>query len=1285
MSKVVKFEEQQFNRIFPFYILINQDLIVVSSGKTLEKIFPERKTKKFQENFIISRPRLEQVNFNSISSLVNQMLIIECCNPPRTILRGQLELLKETNQLLFIGSPWYNSIEQVVESKLSLNDFAIHDPMIDLLHVLKTQEIATDDLKHLLSTVNKQKEKLRNAAKEIQDIALFPTQNPDPLIRIDTAGNILVENPTAEKLTEFIYEGIQYSKIDFWKKLASTLNPNAEREVVEAISNNKAYSFVIKSLPQHGYYNIYGRDITEQKKNEEQINLLALVASANENGVLFTDYKGRIFYVNDGYLKLTGFDFDDVKGYNPISIGRSPFTDKEAIREMMQAFIAGKSFNIELIHTRKDGSWFWSRTKGQPTFDNKGNISGYFSMIEDITLEKEKENQLNILSSIAAENTNGVVISDKEGKIEWVNKSFEDMTGYSLHELKGTKPGKFLQGKDTAPETIAYLRNQIHAGEPFVCEILNYHRSGRPYWLRIQGQALKDKEGNILKYFAIEEDITKEKETQQKLKEFESRFRLALEKIGDNVWEYDFVANKTVFSNTSNNFLGFLFDDLNDNNKLWWESVHKDDLHLLIENDKRCRNGETDYHVLEYRIVLPDKSIRWVLDRGVVIEKSRDGKPLKIIGTHADITDQKNAEEALRRKEEKYRNIIANINLGLLEVDNNENVQYANHRFCDMSGYELEEILGKKASTLFARPESREVIENKNELRKKNIADAYEVSVSNKQGEHRWWLISGAPNYNDMGELIGSIGIHLDITEQKKLELDLIEAKNNAEASTRAKEMFLANMSHEIRTPMNAIMGMSNQLSKTELDSNQEFYLKTIKKASDNLLIIINDILDLSKIEAGKLALEHIGFEPKKLISEGMQVMKYKAQEKGIAITNSFYDDKLHPFFIGDPYRLTQVLLNLVSNSIKFTEKGSVDIICQLIEDKPNSQKVKVTIKDTGIGMDESFVRQIFDKFSQEYESRKYGGTGLGMSISKDLIELMGGTIEVNSKKGFGTSISVALELEKGSTADLYQKEIIQITKDFLVGKKIIVADDNDHNRLVASIILQNYGTEIIEANDGEEAIKAYNESNADLILMDIQMPVMNGYEATKVIREQGVSIPIIAVTANAIKGESEKCITAGMNDYIAKPFKEEEFLKTIAKWLTPGQNIRTDKIESDDANEQHEKEPLYEIESLVALSRGNPTFIQKMVHLFCDQIPQQVEEMIYSYENHDLKQMGALAHKIKPTLDNFNIKILKEDIRTIEETGKEGNDMDGLNELLQKIRITLNLVVQKMKQDYPN
>jgi len=983
---------------------------------------------------------------------------------------------------------------------------------------------------------------------------------------------------------------------------------------------------------------------------------------------------------------LTGYNIQDVKGRIPINVGKNSLTDKNAVIEMIKSFSAKKSFNIEIIHSRKDGSWFWSRCKGQPILNEKGEIVQYFAMIEDITREKERDNQLNILSSIAEKNTNGVIISNKKGKVEWVNKSFERITGYSLNEVVGTKPGKYLQGKDTNPDTIEYLRKQIRQGEPFVCEILNYHKSGKAYWVRLQGQALKDQGGKILKYFAIQEDITAEKEIQQKLKEFESRFRLALEKIGDNVWEYDFLTNKTVFSNPKNVFIDNLTNKQNEKKHSRWAHVHKEDLDLVMENDRRIRSGETDYHEHEYRIMLPNEGMHWVLDRGVVIEKDTEGKPLKMIGTQTDITEKKNTEEAIKRKEEKYRNIIANMNLGLLEVDIDEKIQFANQRFCEMSGYKIEELIGIVASEKFVRNESRELINSKNKKRKSLVSDVYEVSVSNKKGEHKWWMISGAPNFNDKGEVVGSIGIHLDITKQKKLELELIEAKNSAEASKRTKEIFLANMSHEIRTPMNAILGMSNQLSKTKLKNDQELYLNTIQSAANNLLIIINDILDLSKIDAGKLSIENIGFEPVKIIEEVMQVMSYKAQEKGISFTNTFNDKKLSPVLIGDPYRINQILLNLVSNGIKFTEKGEVSIICSVLEDTANSQRINITVKDTGVGMDESFIDQVFEKFTQEYKkgSKKNAGTGLGMNISKELVELMGGKINVESKQGVGTAISFSLELQKGDFSNIIETDNVELTSDFLKGKKIVVADDNDHNRLVASIILKNYGAEIFEAVNGEEALRVEEKYKADLILMDIQMPVLNGYEATKILRTRGDKIPIIAVTANAIKGEDAKCIEAGMNDYISKSFKEEDFLKILAKWVTKKSQFN-DKNKKQAVVFTESSAPLYDLKTLNALSRGNKLFIQKMVKLFCDQSPMLVKEMITAYKINDIKKMGALAHKIKPTLDNLNIDSLKQDIRTIENAGKENNALPELNELLEKTEKTIVRVINKMKKEFPD
>jgi two-component system, sensor histidine kinase len=651
---------------------------------------------------------------------------------------------------------------------------------------------------------------------------------------------------------------------------------------------------------------------------------------------------------------------------------------------------------------------------------------------------------------------------------------------------------------------------------------------------------------------------------------------------------------------------------------------------------------------------------------------------------YTDVTTDKNAESTLRIREEKYRSIIDNMNLGLLEVDTEEKILFANQCFCDMCGYELDELLGKRAAQIFTKGENIELMERKNEERRRSgTSDAYEIVIKDKRGRVRWWLVSGAPRYNDKGDLVGSIGIHLDITDQKQLEVELTGAREQAEQSTRSKEVFLANMSHEIRTPMNAILGMSNQLSKTPLNKKQLFYLDTINSASENLLVIINDILDLSKIEAGKLSLEKIAFEPKEVIKRAIQVLIHKAEEKGLALGNSYFDDRVSPVLMGDPYRLNQVMLNIITNAIKFTEKGSVDIQLFVVKNTKTSQTIKVDIRDTGIGMDESFKNSLFEKFSQEEASitRQYGGTGLGMSICKELIELMEGEVLVESEKGVGTCISFVVNFSKGAAEDLPSKEEFVADESMLSGKKILVVDDNEINRLVATTILNNYGAETVEAANGAESVEYLKQHMVDLVLMDIQMPVMNGYDAARKIREEiSDKLPVIALTANAIKGDNKKCIEAGMNDYIAKPFKEEDLLKMMAGILQTNVSIKTKKPA---AMPKTEEIAYYDITEISKISRGNETFVQKMLKMFVDQVPKHMEEMKEKYAAKELISVGEIAHRIKPTIDNMGIVASKNTIREIEKIGKSGIDTGTLQELITKVEKDISLAVEAIKKDF--
>lgn len=510
-------------------------------------------------------------------------------------------------------------------------------------------------------------------------------------------------------------------------------------------------------------------------------------------------------------------------------------------------------------------------------------------------------------------------------------------------------------------------------------------------------------------------------------------------------------------------------------------------------------------------------------------------------------------ERQIRLQEEKYRNIIANMNLGLIEVDNNDVIQYANHSFCQISGYNIDEIMGKKASNMFIPAENYDTIFKKTKRREQGESDTYELQAMNKKGENRWWFISGAPNYDDQGNLIGSVGIHLDITEQKRMEKELEKAKLLAEAAASAKELFLANMSHEIRTPLNVIIGMIRELNRQDLSSKQRVFVSNSEVAAKHLLNIINNILDMAKIESGEVEIQNTPFSLSKLVGSITQMMDVQAKDKDLEF-ESIIDPDLEEFLLGDEVRTRQVLLNLLGNAIKFTDEGSITLGITVVEDLETAQRIRIDVRDTGIGMSDGFIAQIFDKFSQEETAatRKFDGTGLGMAISRDLVSLMGGELTVESAKNSGTHFSFEVVLSKTSHEEDHKQVVDAGSYLDNYTPHILLVEDNEMNRFIALQTLKQIGANIVEAANGKEAIQIIENEEFDLILMDIQMPEMDGVQATKIIRSDlGLDVPIIALTANAFKHDIEQYLAHGMNDYITKPYDEADFLKKVRKFFS--------------------------------------------------------------------------------------------------------------------------------------
>ena len=436
---------------------------------------------------------------------------------------------------------------------------------------------------------------------------------------------------------------------------------------------------------------------------------------------------------------------------------------------------------------------------------------------------------------------------------------------------------------------------------------------------------------------------------------------------------------------------------------------------------------------------------------------------------------------------------------GVVITDSKGKIEWINKSFTKITGYTIEEIMGKSPGSFLHGPDTdKEIAQYMSQRIRIGNEFTSEIINYHKDGSPYWIKIDCHPIKNSNGKVVKFFALEEDITARVKTEQALREAKEKADATSQAKDIFLANMSHEMRTPLNAILGMGNQLKKTKINERQSFFLETMNAAAEHLLVVINDILDISRIEAGKLQLEYIDFDLIALVKHSVQVLSPKAEEKGLDFKLTM-DENISKIIVGDPYRLNQILLNILNNAIKFTEKGSVYLTVLMHNDDNNRQQIRFIIEDTGIGMEEVFLDNIFQKFMQEDSSiaRKYGGTGLGLNITKQLVELMGGSIKVKSVKNEGSLFLIDIEFQKGNVENIIIDKKINLSSSILQNIEVLLVEDNEMNRILAKTILNNFNATTTEAENGVKAIELLKEKPFDIILMDIQMPIMGGFEAT--------------------------------------------------------------------------------------------------------------------------------------------------------------------------------------------
>lgn len=538
-----------------------------------------------------------------------------------------------------------------------------------------------------------------------------------------------------------------------------------------------------------------------------------------------------------------------------------------------------------------------------------------------------------------------------------------------------------------------------------------------------------------------------------------------------------------------------------------------------------------------------------------------------LIGAFRDISERLKSEESLKKSKEQYMLAIEGSQSGIWDWDIVTNELYLAPKWKDILGFEDHEIPNSfKTFEDRLHPDDYERVFDyvnkylRGEIKKYSI----EFRLRHKDGSYRWILSSGVALRDKNGLPYRMAGSHVDITEKKELELKLLQAKKLAESANKAKSIFLANMSHEIRTPMNAIIGMSGLLQTTNLDEEQKRYCEVIRTSSENLLFLINDILDFSKIEAGKLQLEKVCFNMHSFIAETVDMLHNEALNKGLELTFSI-DEAIPANVEGDYGRLRQILINLLNNAIKFTEKGSVSLSLNLKEKTENTLLILFKVIDTGIGIAPEHKNKLFNPFSQieNIMTKKYSGSGLGLVISKKLVELMGGEINFISEVGKGSTFFFTVSLGysiKSDTTNIPIREdedrLALTPQSQIPSANILVVEDNQMNQLVIKKMIARLNLRCDVVSNGVEAIDALMSIPYDLVLMDCQMPELDGYETTYLIRNPETkvlnpNVPIIALTAYAMAGDREKCIQAGMDDYLTKPINFEKLSYVINYWLS--------------------------------------------------------------------------------------------------------------------------------------